>query len=219
MSWLLDLIYPRRCLFCDCVQPVSDHGLLCDLCRNQAVYVGKAIDNKVNIRYVDECYSLFVYEKPVSDAILALKFSNRPDKGVGFGTLLAEYAKINIPEYKEAVVVDVPLGKKRKKERRYNQSTIMARQMSKVLQIDFLKDAVIRIRETKAQSTLGSKERMMNIKGCFYIPDPFKLEEKVVIIPDDVVTTGSTMNELSQELKKAGAKKVIGITVATSEVP
>lgn len=219
MNCLLDFLYPRRCLFCDCILSVGDQGLLCDLCRNNVVYVSKAIDNKMNLRHVDECYSLFVYDKPVSSAILALKFNSRPDKAVGFGTLLAEYARINIPEYKEAVVVDVPLGKKRKKERRYNQSTIMARQMAKILHVDFLKNAVIRIHETKAQSTLGSKERVMNIKGCFYIPDPLKIQEKVVIITDDVVTTGSTINEISQELKKAGAKKVIGLTVATSEVP
>ena len=58
----------------------------------------------------------------------------------------------------------------------------------------------------------------MNIKGCFYVKDPPKVEGKNrSFVVDDVVTTGSTLNELSLELKKAGAKKVIGITVATSE--
>jgi competence protein ComFC len=74
-------------------------------------------------------------------------------------------------------------------------------------------------RETKAQSTLGSRRRIENIKDCFYVVDPAKVKGRIVIIADDVVTTGSTLNELAKELKKAGAKKVIGIAAATSDVP
>ena len=126
MNRLLDLVYPRRCLFCDKIQSFGEWSLLCDVCRNQAVYVGNNIGEKINIHHVDECYSVFVYEKPVSGAILAMKFNNRPDKGVGFGDLLAEYVKMHVPGYREGVVADVLIEKKRKKQRRYNQSTIMA---------------------------------------------------------------------------------------------
>jgi ComF family protein len=216
---LLDFIYPKRCLLCDELYDTDYTGILCDDCRTQKIHYNRIVERKINLHYVDECHGLFLYEEPVSRAIVALKFNNRPDKGKGFGSLMAEYVKRNIPEYKQAVITDVPLGKKRKRERRYNQSSILAKQMAKELGTDFLKNTVIRIRETKAQSTLGSRRRIENIKDCFYVVDPAKVKGRIVIIADDVVTTGSTLNELAKELKKAGAKKVIGIAAATSDVP
>ncbi len=213
---LINLIYPKRCLFCDELLNIDHQGTICDKCIHKPIYIYGKLHGKA-INMVEEVYCLYLYEKPVSDAILSLKFGNRPDKGVGFGILLAECIRINLPNLENVVPVAVPLGQKRKRERRYNQSDIIAARVARSLNIPYTRKIVARIKETDAQSTLGKNDRIINVSGCFKVDKPGCVLGKTVIIIDDVITTGSTLNELAGVLLNAGAKKIIGAVVATSE--
>ena len=112
------------------------------------------------------------------------------------------------------VLVPVPLEKRKLKWRGFNQSEEIGKEISKFLNIPLINDILFKIKETLPQVELSEKEREENIKGVFIIRNRKKISGKKILLVDDVYTTGSTMKECAQILKKAGAKEVIGIVIA-----
>ena len=112
------------------------------------------------------------------------------------------------------VLVPVPLEKRKLKWRGFNQSEEIGKEISKFLNIPLINDILFKIKETLPQVELSEKEREENIKGVFIIRNRKKISGKKILLVDDVYTTGSTMKECAQLLKKAGAKEVIGIVIA-----
>jgi len=118
-----------------------------------------------------------------------------------------------------AVLVPVPLDKKKLKIRGYNQSELLANELAKILQIPVLTDVLIKIKSTDSQMELKKEERKKNLLNAFSIKKcgtsdvPHFLGKKVFLV-DDVYTTGSTMAECAKVLRSAGAKQVWGICIA-----
>ena len=115
------------------------------------------------------------------------------------------------PDY---VLVPVPLEKRKLKWRGFNQVEEIGKEISKFLNIPLINDILFKIKETPPQVELSEKEREENIKEVFIIRNREKILGKKILLVDDVYTTGSTMEECSQVLKKAGATEVIGIVIA-----
>ena len=105
---------------------------------------------------------------------------------------------------------------KAKRKRGYNQSEILAKELSKRLHLPVIKDAVVKKRETKSQKTLSFKDRAQNLKGSFTAYKE-KVSGKSIILVDDVLTTGATAETITRELLKKGAKCVYLATVASVE--
>ena len=129
--------------------------------------------------------------------------------------MLSYYYKDYIKSYD--AVTFVPLGKNRFLERGYNQSEIIAETISKILNIKLIDDMIFRQKETKALSSLNSKtERINMIKDAFSVNRYYNSQNKInLLIIDDVFTTGSTLNELSKEIKKLECINRVGVlTVA-----
>ena len=112
------------------------------------------------------------------------------------------------------VLVPVPLEKRKLKWRGFNQAEEIGKEISKFLNIPLINDILFKIKETLPQVELSEKEREENIKGVFIIRNRKKISGKKILLVDDVYTTGSTMKECAQLLKKAGATEVIGIVIA-----
>jgi predicted amidophosphoribosyltransferase len=72
-----------------------------------------------------------------------------------------------------------------------------------------------RRKATRSQTEMGREERKANVRSAFFVPSPDKVKNKCIALVDDVVTTGATLNECARELKKAGAGRVVGLTIAT----
>ena len=98
--------------------------------------------------------------------------------------------------------------------RGYNQCELIAKELSKELNVNFEKNNLIKIKDTKTQSTLSKSQRKENIKGAFQINNEARIKNKKIILIDDIYTTGSTVNECSRILKKSGAKEIIVVTIA-----
>jgi competence protein ComFC len=107
----------------------------------------------------------------------------------------------------------VPLSKKRLIRRGYNQSQIIASELSRLTKADLYQD-LVKIKETKTQVGLTRKERIKNLEGAFALKNERKLAGKRVVLIDDVITTGATLDQCASVLKKAGAREVWGLTVA-----
>jgi ComF family protein len=104
------------------------------------------------------------------------------------------------------ILIPVPLHKQRLVERGFNQSLEISRAVSKQLPVPIDTQCVRRVKSTQAQQTLNITQRKQNIKGCFEMQQSHNYKHVVLI--DDVITTGSTVNELAHTLKKSGVEKV-----------
>lgn len=161
---------------------------------------------------VDYTLSLFHYETPVDYMIGQLKFNHKLMYASILGDLLQKHINQHLDTVLPEVLIPVPLHKERLISRGFNQSLEIARVVSKSLSIPVNTSLVKRIKNTQAQMELDARTRQKNIRNCFEIDTNKTSNENTmlrhVVIIDDVVTTGSTVNELAKLLKKNGVEKV-----------
>lgn len=118
------------------------------------------------------------------------------------------------PVYGIDCVMPVPLHVSRLRHRGFNQSLILAHRVAESFGLTLSYDNLIRIRPTRPQVNLSGEERLRNVKGAFSLRRPGDVEDRCILIVDDVFTTGATMNECASVLKRAGARSVIALTLA-----
>ncbi len=151
------------------------------------------------------------YTGPVRDMVHDLKYGNIRALAPTLGGLLADY--LGSLRFEADVISPVPLHPKRERSRGYNQSHLLAREVSRREQIPMADDRLLRSMDTPPQVAMsGREERRQNIEGAFECTrDATGLR---VLLIDDVVTTGSTMSACASALKDAGAKSVFGLALA-----
>lgn len=109
------------------------------------------------------------------------------------------------------LIIPVPLSQQRLKERGFNQAEILSNLLATELKIEHSPDVIKRTKSTQTQTHLNKLERKENLKNAFEVVDKLKLKNKTVLVVDDIITTGATLDEISSCLKKAGVKKVYGL--------
>lgn len=165
---------------------------------------------------ISAVFSPYMYKGKLTDAVKAYKFSGQRLYGNLFGNMIYDKLK-EIPYIWEFdAIIPVPLHENRLIERGFNQSEIMAEEISQLCGIEMITDALFRIRETKRQSTLKASERRENVKGAFYAY-PKIITGKRIILVDDICTMGETLRANADALNKAGAKEIIAITLCVSK--
>lgn len=210
---ILDLIFPPVCGVCGRI----DKNSLCKKCeielKKQAVF---GIDN-----YREDCQKLFdehlyifTYSGVIRDIMLNYKFNDDSYLYKTFTNFLLKNENFveNINSYD--IIVPVPLSKKRKMERGYNQSLLIAKEISKSTKIKINNDCLKKVKNIVAQSTLNKEDRQKNIEGAFILKNNKNIQNKKVLIIDDIFTTGSTVNECSKIIKQAGATNIGILTIA-----
>tara|TARA_R110000782_G_scaffold27256_2_gene69107 strand:- start:8351 stop:9016 length:666 start_codon:yes stop_codon:yes gene_type:complete len=148
--------------------------------------------------------TLFNYQYPGNHLIKAFKFNNRPELASSFAEKFSH--KLKSIDYFPEALIPVPLHKSRQRERGYNQALELASRIGGLLGITVNTQLCQRILNTKRQSTLPRKVRKNNVKNAFKLscPNPFDY----VVIVDDVITTGSTVDEIASLLIKSGCSRV-----------
>lgn len=152
----------------------------------------------------ERCLSPFVYHPPLDHLLLGLKFNGRLERARLLGELMAQWL-VSVVDVPPEQIIPVPLHASRLRERGFNQAVELARPIAKQFGLLLNLDGVRRVRATPPQSDLSRKARLKNIKGAFEVLRP--LSGQVVVV-DDVMTTGSTANELASTLLAAGAEQV-----------
>lgn len=212
--WLL----PTFCTLC---HSTTIYKAVCDACYQELPWQDGACDRcglpLLEAQICGQCLKtppfyenticLFHYQTPIDKFILSLKFAEKLSYAKLLGELMAEkladyYQNHNKPD----VIIPVPLHPQRLKERGYNQALEIARPVAKKLKILLEPTYCKRVVATLPQSSTHAKERKRNIKNAFKVNGT--LQAKHVAIIDDVITTGSTVNELSKVLKKADVKNI-----------
>jgi ComF family protein len=190
-----------------CGQPLEglpvleDQGMVCPNCRQRSFAFHRA-------------RSYGVYEGTLVQAILLLKFEQMAPLGAYFARRLEELV-LREPEILAAdVVVPVPLHRQREKERGYNQAALIARPLAKRLRLPYKAVLLVRTRPRPDKQILTFAERWESVRGAFATRPGSQVDNRRVLLVDDVVTTGATLDACSRALRDAGAKSVIGLTVA-----
>jgi ComF family protein len=147
------------------------------------------------------------YAAPVAGMVAALKFSARLDLADAFARLLADRETVR-PD----VVIAVPLSLERERERGFNQSLEIARRYARLMGTPVAQGALLKVRHTVPQQSLQRDARRRNVRGAFSVTGA--MQGCTVAIVDDVMTTGSTLDEVARVLKRAGATQVINRVVA-----
>ena len=174
--------------------------------------------------YDDRFKALFQYrDKTTKSAIWAIKYSANKIIAEKFSRLLYEYIIESISDdmvfsnFTKPIIVPVPASKSSLKKRGYNQCEMIVNNLIKFdgrKNFEFCVYAIKKIRETDHQSEMKNRqERLKNLQGSMFA-NPNKVSGRNIILIDDVITTGATMKEALRSLKEAGAKKVIGFTLA-----
>lgn len=235
ISGLLDLVYPPMCGIC--TEKVSSEpyktlsvcrGCLAHIRKNPPPYCvtcGRSLAGSTqNVEVCWECsgrnfyyersWSGFLYEGILKEALLLLKYSGRISISNLFSGLLVQFIREN-PEIIKAIdaVAAVPLHRSRLREREFNQSGMMAGDVAEVFNVRDISKCLKRTVNTKPQSSLDKKERFENVKDTFGVTGAELVAGKVILIIDDLFTTGATLNECAKVLKKAGAKKIHCLTL------
>jgi ComF family protein len=155
------------------------------------------------------------FEGTLRAAILRLKYGRRRALGRELGSYLSEHlASGPFVGVQPSVVVPVPLHASRLRERGFNQSELIAREVAAALGAPLAADALLRTRRTRPQVELRATERAANIHGAFDVRSPGLVEGAAVLLVDDVLTSLSTANECARVLKNAGARAVLVAGVA-----
>jgi ComF family protein len=151
------------------------------------------------------------YHGSLLKAIISLKY--RPNQEVAriMGRWLAEL--LISEDWQATIIVPVPLSTKREKQRGYNQAELIARGLASEMKFPLRKDVLKRTRDTGSQVGLDTSARYINVRDAF-VADSKVVEDQVVILVDDLLTTGATMVACSRALLHAGVRKVYGLTVA-----
>ena len=210
---ILNLIYPNVCGICGeiCKEDICEK---CEekikkilICKNQKY-------NDKNIFYKEHVY-LFDYKNDIRTKIIQYKFGEKPYMYKAFAKMFINNEKICNFLKSYDIIMPVPIHKKRKNQRGYNQSSLIAREISKQIQeITFENNILYKNKNTNPQSSLNKIQRIENAKNVYEIKDKQKINNKNIIIFDDIYTTGSTVNECARLLKQAGANKIGILTIA-----
>jgi ComF family protein len=164
---------------------------------------------------VEGVFCLFVYEGMIRESIIKYKFFENEFCYRTFGNLLAKKIEKFHMEYPFDAIVSIPLHKNRLKERGFNQSYLISSEISKILKIKEISSSVIRAKDTKKQSTLPLFERKENVKDSFIIARNNETTIKRLLIIDDILTTGSTIEELANTFKEYYEVEVFAGVIAS----
>lgn len=190
----------NRCKICD--SQISDENEVCDHCKDHRKAFDKAL-------------SAMVYEGKVKSLVLKFKNDNAKYLAPKMAKIIFNY--ICDFDIKFDVIIPVPLSTKSMKRRHYNQSALIAHELSKLAGAIETDTALAKCKETQHQKELGFADRQRNLHGAFKVTDKEAIFKKNVLLVDDVITTGATANECCKALKKY-CNKVYVVSFARSEL-
>ena len=226
---IINLIYPQVCGICGKI----NNKTICSKCNIQLkkqekmgiLTKEKLEENSLEMeKHFEELMYIFKYEGQIRELILDYKFNEKSYMYKTFVNFLLKNKKIfeNIKKYDK--IIPVPISKKRYKERGYNQSLLIAKEISMQIsyetnnniKLELVNNCLIKTKNIIEQSKLNKEDRQHNIQGVYTLKNGSILTNKSILLIDDIYTTGSTLNECSRVLQQAKPNK-IGVLVLAKD--
>lgn len=201
---LSSFLFPKRCLGCK-----KGEVYICSQC---LVKVRKARPSSSGPSF-DRRISLWRYEGVIRKALIALKYKFIKDVAEELvKRFVKEVGEKNLP--KKAVLISIPMHKKRKNWRGFNQAEELGKMVAESFGWDFSANLLLKTKKTIPQTELKGSARQKNLKGAFSLNPRYSLPTGHIILFDDVWTTGSTLKEAVGVLKKEGVGRIYAMTIA-----
>lgn len=214
IGFLLDLLFPPRCVFCEKLLKTGEEHGLCAACQRELPWL---LDGRAERKpeFVSLCVSPLRYQDNVRRSIHRYKFSGHSGYAGAYGRLTAQCVQDHL-NGRFDLITWVPISRKRLKQRGYDQTALLARAAAGELGCQ----AVCTLRKTREnQAQSGLKEeaaRKANVLGVYAVTDPELVAGKRILLIDDVVTTGSTLSECARTLRTYGAADVVCAALAAA---
>lgn len=234
---LLDVILPPICHICHSFIPDAEKLHICPTCRDKLPlvssplcpicgipFIGAGGDHRcaaclTNPPHFDMARAPFLYEGSIRDMIHSLKYSRLTHLRAPLALLMLARVREIMSDHNPHLIIPVPLHRSRLRQRGFNQAVLLGTAISRHLSLAMLPDVLVRTRPTEPQIELSAAERRLNVRGAFKVNRVNHVAGKRILLLDDVMTTGSTMDECAKELKKSGADMVIAATIARTAMP
>ena len=218
IKFVFDLIYPLHCVICGALCD----GHICPDCADAVHFIPPEYQqnfrNPGGARNVTNMHVAFAYDADTKALIRSFKY----DRNEFLAPTLSSLMNRALPDMyflpECDVVIPVPLHPRDRHERGFNQSELLARSVAEETDIPLLADVLVKTKITPHQAKLNLEERYKNLEGAFAVNNPEKIAGLTVLLVDDVITTGTTMNECAKTLLAAGARRVNGFAAASGSL-
>jgi ComF family protein len=228
---LLDVIFPPRCPFCDCV--LYPGHLVCEKCRAKVkplkepvcARCGKPLYSE-RIEYCGDCAkkhhiyrqgkAVYAYEGSVKNSMYRFKYNNRREYADCYAIDAAANWGAWIARLRVDAIVPIPMYGPKKRRRGYNQAEVFARALGREVNVPVDAHLVRRVKNTRPMKELSEHARHENLKNAFQ-SDTIIVEYNRVLLVDDIYTTGSTMDAVADVLTAAGVQQIYFICISIGE--
>lgn len=227
-KWVAKLLYPPRCPYCGIVLPLNEK--CCEKCKRELIRIkqplckvcGSSIYDCIHSKSFhkfsfERSISPFYYEKAARKGILRLKVTGKKS---GSFELAREMAEAVLNEYTDIAfdyIIPVPMSRKEVRKRGFNQALLLGRHLSRLLNIPLKENCLVKVKNTNQQHSLNFSERVINLKDAFEVLHSEEIKNCRILLCDDIMTSGSTLNECSSGLLKNGALQVYCVTFARTK--
>ena len=234
MDRAADIVFPPRCPLCERLL-IGREKYVCADCAKKLPLIRQPLclrcgrplgDDRVEYCfhcertgwYFDEGRCTFIYTGALKEALLRMKFKNHRDYIPFFAASMAGAHRDFIEKSGPDMIIPVPLHKRKEKERGFDQCALIGERISQITGIPIRRDILVRSRYTSAQKGLLPTQRMKNLAGAFSVREGTLPSGAGVLLVDDLVTTGTTVNECARALKEGGAGRVRFLALAAPEI-
>lgn len=211
VRWVMDLLYPPKCMLCHGLLDSSDHAL-CPKCGLELPEYDGPLRK---VTYFEKAVAPFFYEEPIRDAILRFKFHGMQTYASQFAVWMAVWIRDHLNGTYD-MISWVPCSRRRRWSRGFDQAELLAMELSALLQVPAV-CTLEKIRHNPKQSTLrDAARRRANVLGVYRAVRPECFCGKRVLLIDDVLTTGSTLSECGKVLRMAGSGDLVCAAIAAA---
>ena len=220
LEFVLNFLFPPVCGICGKI----NKEWLCTNCEKRLEryqkekYIQNFNNNKLKNyeenRYFDELFYIFEYKNLIRKLLLQYKFSDKSYLDNFWVNVILKSKKLNEMFKNYDIMIPVPMEKNKEQIRGYNQTKLITDIIYKLNKINVFNNILIKTKKTQTQSTLSLEKRYQNIENAFEVKNEQLIKNKKIIIFDDIYTTGATINECIEILKKAKVKKIFVLILA-----
>lgn len=235
---LIMFLYPAQCRHCGENLDPSDGHYICKTCWQEVEFINRpycetcgypwdqialsgripSCSNCPKSSQFRKARSVAQYDSAVGEAIRLLKYHGKTVMAKPLADLMFKAMPMFFGMEDYDYIIPVPSHKKRKRKRGYNPVELIGRRLSSVTGIPIETRSFIKIRNTRSQVDLSLKERLEEVKDAFDVPDPSRIAEKKILLIDDVITSGSTVNESAKTLARKGEVKYVDVFALVRQV-
>jgi ComF family protein len=203
------------CLICKDKKP-DYRTYICNDCYINLEIVDK--ENYMDLQYIKKTYYSVLYNRYLREQMTNYKFNGKSYLYKVFGEIMVDTIKKKEIQCQTDLIIYIPSHRRKEALRGYNPAELLASYISKDLKIPVSKESLVKNKWTKDQSKLNRLDRTTNLTDSFYIKNKEEIKGRKILLIDDIITTGATLQEVSKVLIQNGVKEIIGLTLTASKI-